>query len=273
MQTFSTSPIEMLASLWRYRQLAMQMSKRDAIGRYRGSIMGLAWSFFNPLLMLVIYTIVFSGIFKSRWGVDTNESRADFALLLFVGMIVHGLFAECVNRAPTLILHNVNYVKKVVFPLDIIPWTALAAALFHAAISMLVLLLVQLILRQALPWTVVLLPVVVLPLILGVMGMSWLLASLGVYVRDVGQVTGVFSTVMLFISGVFFPISALPPAYQFWVRINPLAVVIEQCREILIFGRLPNMLTWSILLVAGLLLAWLGFAWFQKTRKGFADVL
>jgi lipopolysaccharide transport system permease protein len=273
MQVFSAAPRELVASFWRNRQLIMQLSKREAIGRYRGSVMGLAWSFLNPLLMLVIYTFVFSVVFKARWGLGENESRADFALLLFAGMIVHGLFAECVNRAPSLILGNANYVKKVVFPLEIIPWTALGAALFHAVISLAVLLLAQLVLRHTLPWTALLLPMILLPMVLGVMGLAWLLAALGVYLRDVAQVTGIFTTIMMFISGVFFPLHSLPPRYQFWVRLNPLTVVIEQARDVLIFGRVPDLGVWLLLLVLGFVLAWLGFAWFQKTRKGFADVI
>ncbi len=273
MRQFSTTPIEMVASFWRNRQLILQMSKREAIGRYRGSIMGLAWSFFNPLLMLVIYTFVFSVVFKARWGIGTDESKTDFATILFVGLIVHGLFAECINRAPGLIISNVNYVKKVVFPLEILPWVTFSSTLFHTAISLVVLLLAQFILNQHIPLTAILLPIVLTPLMLGIMGLAWFLAALGVYLRDVSQITGMFTTVMLFISAVFFPITALPERYQGWLHFNPLAVIIEQSRSVLIFGRLPSLAAWAILMGLGIVMAWAGFSWFQKTRKGFADVL
>ena len=161
-----TSIAALFASLWRNRQLILQMSRREVVGRYRGSAMGLAWSFFNPLLLLAVYTFVFSVVFKARWGTDGAESKGEFAILIFVGMIVHGLFAECVNRAPGLILANANYVKKVVFPLEVLPWVAMGATLFHAGISLIVLLLVQLILSHRLPWTAILLPLIVLPLVL-----------------------------------------------------------------------------------------------------------
>lgn len=134
MRQFSACPFELIASLWRNRQLILQMSKREAIGRYRGSMLGIAWSFFNPLLMLVIYTFVFSVVFKARWGIGADENKADFAIILFVGLIVHGFFAECINRAPSLITSNVNYVKKVVFPLEILPWVVFGSALFHTLI-------------------------------------------------------------------------------------------------------------------------------------------
>lgn len=273
MRAFSASPVEMMASFWRNRNLIAQMSKREAIGRYRGSFLGLAWSFFNPLLMLVIYTFVFSVVFKARWGMGPDESKTDFAIILFAGLIVHGLFADCINRAPVLIVANANFVKKVVFPLEILPWVTFGAALFHMAISLAVLLLAQMLLGQSIPLTVLLLPIVLAPLVAMLMGLGWLLAALGVFLRDVSQFTAMFTTIMLFISAVFFPVTALPERYQFWLRLNPLAIIIEQCRAVLIIGQVPDPISWMAIMLAGLLFAWGGFAWFQKTRKGFADVL
>jgi lipopolysaccharide transport system permease protein len=273
MQTFSISPREMFASPWRNRELLAAMIKRDVMGRYRGSIMGMAWSLFNPLLMLVIYTFDFSVVFRSHWGTGEDASRADFAIVLFVGMIVHGLFTECANRAPSLILANVNYVKKVIFPLDILPWVAFGSAFFHACVSLAALLLVQLATRHDIPWTVVLFPIVVLPLIFATMGFAWLLASLGVYVRDVGQAIGVFTLILMFVSPVFYPVSALPPHYQTLLYLNPLTLIIEDARNTLVFGRLPNFAADALLLLVSIVIAWAGFAWFQKTRRGFADVV
>ncbi len=263
----------MLASLWHHRYLIWQMSKREVIGRYRGSIMGLAWSFFNPVIMLAVYTFVFSAVFKARWGVGSEESKADFAIVLFVGMIVHGLFAECVNRAPGLILSNVNYVKKVVFPLEILPWVAMGSALFHSVISLAVLLIAQVIVNVSLPWTVILFPLVILPLLIATMGVAWALSATGVFVRDIGQTTGIITTVLLFLSPVFYPVSALPKEYQNWLLLNPLTLIIEEARNVLIWGKIPDWPGWGISFGAGLVMAWMGFWWFQKTRKGFADVL
>jgi lipopolysaccharide transport system permease protein len=273
MQAFSISPREMFASPWRHRELLAAMVKRDVVGRYRGSILGIAWSLFNPLIMLAIYTFVFSVVFKARWGTAEPAGPADFAILLFVGMIVHGLFAECVNRAPGLILANVNYVKKVIFPLEILPWIAFGSALFHAAVSFVVLLAAQLALGQAVPWTVVFFPLVLLPLVFATMGFAWLLSSLGVYVRDIGQLTGMFTLILMFISPVFYPVSALPPRYQAWLYLNPLTYIIEESRATLVFGRRPDFALWLAMLVVSVVIAYAGFAWFQKTRRGFADVL
>lgn len=271
--TRSTSILELFGSLRRNRQLISKMTRRDVVGRYSGSMLGLAWSFFNPLLMLVIYTFVFSVVFKSRWGGGAGESKSAYAIVLFAGMIVHGLFAECVNRAPTLILANDNYVKKVIFPIEILPWVALGSALFHAVISLMVLLLLQLLLNHNMPWTVVLFPLVLLPLILATMGVAWFLASLGVYLRDVGQVTNIFTTALLFLSCVFYPVSSLPEKYQYWMKFNPLAYIIEESRNTLIFGRVPDFGLWAIYLIISIVVAWFGFAWFQRTRGGFSDVI
>lgn len=264
----------MIERLWHNKSLIVVLVKREVVGRYRGSVMGVAWSFFNPLLMLVIYTFVFSVVFKARWGVGGGEeSKTGFAIMLFVGMIVHGLFAECVNRAPGLILSNVNYVKKVIFPLEILPCVCFGAALFHSTISLGVLLLAQFVLFQQMPWTVIFFPFVLLPLIFATMGFSWFLAAIGVYVRDIGQVTSMFTTILLFVSPVFYPISALPKKYQGFLQLNPLTFIIEEGRRTLIYGHLPDIRQWVVMLAVGIFIAWAGFACFQKMRKGFADVL
>lgn len=273
MQHFTISPRGMIASLFQHRKLIAQMTRREVVGRYRGSIMGLAWSFFNPVLMLVVYTFVFSVVFKARWGMGDDESKINFAIVLFVGLIVHGLFAECVNRAPGLILSNVNYVKKVIFPLEILPAIAMGSALFHTIVSLIVLLVALLLTGVGISWTVLLFPFVIFPLLLATMGFAWFLSALGVFLRDIGQITGIFTTVLLFLSPVFYPLSALPGKYQAILQFNPLTFVIEESRKVLVFGQLPDFGGWLLYLAVSCLFAWLGYAWFQKTRKGFADVL
>jgi len=272
-QAPSATPIAMVESFWRNRHLIWQMTRREIAGRYQGSVIGLTWSFINPLLMLIVYTFVFSVVFKARWGTNGNESKADFAIILFAGMIVFNLFAEVVNRSPAQIVSHPNYVKKVVFPLEILSWVYLGSVLFHSLVSLVVLLLAQLIINLSLPWTIVLFPLVLLPLILASLGVAWFLAALGVYVRDIGQMTTVFTTILMFISAVFYPLSALPEVYQRWLRLNPLALIINESRKVLIFGSLPDWRWLAIALFIGLFIALAGFWWFQKTRKGFADVL
>jgi len=273
MQSSSVSPKEMAVSLWRNRVLAGSLIRREVIGRYRGSFMGILWSFFNPVFMLAVYTFVFSVVFKARWSGSASDSKIEFALILFTGMIVFNLFAECVNRAPGLILDHVNFVKKVVFPLEILPVIALGAAGFHFLVSVLVWLIFYGLFFGIPHPTLMLLPLILLPLVLFTLGISWLLASLGVYLRDVGQIVGVITTALMFLSAIFYPVSALPEQYQIFLRLNPLTLVIEQVRQALVWGHFPDIMLWAIYLLASVVIAWLGFAWFQKTRKGFADVL
>ncbi len=271
MQKFPITPLAILHSLIKNRSLVYQMTKREVVGRYKGSVMGLMWSFFNPVLMLIVYTFVFGVIFKARWPGVTNNF--DFAGILFAGLIVYSLFSECVSRAPTLILSNVSYVKKVVFPLEILPWVALGANVFHAFISTLVLLGFMLILNGALHWTAVLFPLTVFPLLLLTMGISWALASLGTYIRDIGQAIGIIVMAMMFMSPIFYPATAFPESYRVLFYLNPLTFIIEQSRAVLLWGQMPNWGGLGIYFLASIVIAWLGFAWFQRTRRGFADVL
>ena len=265
--------VAMFASLWRNRQLIWQMTRRDINSRYRGSLIGLAWSFINPVLLLLVYTFVFSVVFKARWNANGDESKTDFAIIMFAGMIVFNLFSEIVNRAPGLVTSNANYVKKVVFPLEILPWVTIGSALFHSLISLFVLMLAQLILNLSLPWTTIFFPLALLPLIFASVGFAWFLSALGVFVRDVGQITGIFITILLFISAVFYPVSALPKEYQVWLRLNPLVLIITESRKSLVLGELPDWKSMVIALFVSLALAFTGFWWFQKVRKGFADVI
>ena len=268
-----TSLVALIESLWRNRHLIVQMTRREVVGRYKGSALGLAWSFLTPILMLAVYTFVFSVVFKARWGTDGDESKTQFALVLFVGMIVHGLFAEVLNRAPGLILSNVNYVKKVVFPLDVLPVIAMGAALFHASISLAVLLIAFALFNGYLHWTIIFVPVVLLPLVILTLGVAWIFASLGVFLRDVGQTVGIITTVMLFLAPIFYPVTALPEEVRPLIMANPLTFIIEEARGVVILGRMPEWTGLGIYTLAATAVAWAGFAWFQKTRQGFADVL
>lgn len=269
-----TSFSELCRSLLRNRQLILQMVRREVIGRYKGSMMGLAWSFLNPVFMLTVYTFVFSEVFNSRWeGVGGDATKAQFAIVLFVGMIVLGLFSEVLNRAPGLIISNVNYVKKVVFPIEILPVVAMGTALFHSVISLGVLLSAFAIFNGYLQWTIVLFPFVVMPLVIMILGMAWILASLGVFLRDVGQTIGLLTTVLMFLSPVFYPVTAVPDRFRPFIMANPLTFIIEQARQVLILGNPPNWIGLGIYTLGAMIVAWVGYTWFQKTRNGFADVL
>lgn len=266
------SAASMLESAWHNRGLVGQLVRREVVGRYRGSVLGIFWSLFNPLFMLAVYTFVFSVVFQARWQ-GGGESRLEFALLLFIGLIVFTFFAECVNRAPTLILSNSNYVKKVVFPLEILPMVALGASLFHALVSLGVWFAVYLSAYGLPPVSAMLFPFTLLPLALLVLGVSWALASLGVYLRDVAQVIVILTTMLMFLSPIFYPLDAVPEPFRGLLMFNPLAMVMEQWRDVLFWGKGLEMGVYLLQLSGAAFVAWGGYAWFQVTRKGFADVL
>ena len=261
------------SAFWRNRELWWRLTEREVLGRYRGSLLGVAWSFLNPLAMLAVYSFVFSQVFKARWGGLEQAGPLAFAVNLFAGLIVFNLFAECINRAPGLVLANPNYVKKVIFPLEILACVAVGGAGFHALTSLAVLVIFELIAFHALPITFLWLPLVWLPLLLGCLALTWLLAGLGVFLRDIGQLVGVVVSMLMFLSPIFFPVSALPLRWQPLLALNPLAQVIEQTRQVVVAGQPPG----TGYLLGGTLLAGLAcelsYRSFQKAKRAFADVM
>ncbi len=271
---FPAGPSSLFAGFWRERRLIGQLIRREVLGRYRGSMMGVAWSFLYPVLMLAVYTFVFSVVFEAKWpGMLEGQSKSRFALLLFIGVIAHGLLAEAITKAPGLIVGNANYVKKVVFPLETLGWSLVGSAAFHATVSILMLLGAKWLLEGWVPLTAAWLPVILLPLGFFALGAAWLLASLGVFIRDIAQLTGVFATVLMFLAPVFYPIDALPEAYRAWVYANPLTVAIEQSRAALFADTAPDAAVLLGYYAIGLAVMAFGYWWFQKSRRGFADVL
>ncbi|HDS0925186.1 TPA: ABC transporter permease [Stenotrophomonas maltophilia] len=268
----SSSPLALFRTLRTHRDLVKGLVVREVVGRYRGSVMGLLWSFFNPILLLAVYTFVFSYVFKARWS-GGDGSKTEFALVLFAGLMVFNMFAECCNRAPTLVTGNVGYVKKVVFPLEILPIVSLGSSLFHLLVSFVVWSVFYMAFVGMPSATLMLMPLAVLPLVLMTLGFSWILAALGVYLRDVAQVIGVVTLVLMYLSPIFYPVSIMPEQYRPFMQLSPLTTTVEQVRAVMMWGKVLDWQAWGISMGVGLFIAWLGFAWFQKTRRGFADVL
>jgi lipopolysaccharide transport system permease protein len=269
---FPATPAAMFDGLIRHRGLLWDLVRRDFIGRYKGSMLGVAWSLFNPLLMLAIYTIVFSVAFKARWGI-AGESKVSFAIVLFAGIIIHNFFAECLNRAPGLITGNAVYVKKVVFPREMLSWMTLFSALLHLLVSFVVLLLFCIAAGIEVHAGVLLAPLVLVPLILMTLGLSWIFASLGVYLRDLSQVVGVVTTIALFLAPVFYPADALPEDYRWLLAWNPISLPVVQLRDVMLWNRPLDWELWTINVAAGVVICCVGYWWFQKSRRGFADVV
>lgn len=261
-----------LALIWRQRTLLKRMTWREISSRYRESVLGSVWAALNPLLMLAIYTFVFGFIMKSRWP-GQGDNKLLFALTLFAGLIVNTLFAETVNRCTTVISENANYVKKVVFPLEMLPLVVLGSALFHAVVSLAILVVANALLGTGLHWSMLLLPVVIGPILLTSAGVGWILASLGVFLRDASQVVGFLTALLMFLSPIFYPVTVFPPQARTLLFLNPLTLPVLEVRQVAIDGLPPH---WISVLVAygiGLLVAALGLWFFERTRRGFADVV
>src|SRR3990172_283241 len=280
------SPLALARHLGSHRDLVRQFTVREILGRYRGSHLGVAWSFLTPLLMLVVYTIVFGTIFRRSWSPlpgapaqpappgDAWAGHLEFALTVFCGLLVFNVFSECVSKAPNLVVHQPNYVKKVVFPLEILPVVALGSSLAHAVVG-LGLLVAGLALFQPSSFSLAMLwfPLVLVPLAMLCLGFGWILASLGVFVRDIEHPVGVAVTMLFFLSAIFYSPHDIPESLRWLVWANPLALVIEDARRTLLWGRPPD---WELLAVssaASAFLMQLGFVWFMKSRRWFSDVL
>lgn len=254
------------------KNLIISLSKREIGSKYKGSFIGLLWSFINPVLMMVIYTFVFSVVFKIRWGGGV-DSKGEFALALFIGLIIFGLFSECINRAPYLIINNVNYVKKVVFAIETLPVVSLCTALFQMVINLIVWLLFYLAIVGVPTVHVFWLPVIIAPFLMLVLGVTWFLSALGVYLKDIAQVVGVVTMILMYLSPIFYPISMLPDSYQVFMQLSPLTYIIEQSRDCMMLGKNIEWASWGVYTLVSFVVMLLGYSWFMFTRKGFADVI
>lgn len=255
----------------RSRSLVWEMSKREVAGRYRGMSFGVLWSLLQPFLMLGVYTLAFGEVLRSRW--PGAEDKTSFAIILFVGLVVHGFLAECVSKAPALVVGNVSYVKRIIFPLEILPWPVLLSGAFHLAANLLVLIAVMLVTGRSLPPTALLLPAVIAPLCLVALGAMWLVAALAVYFRDINQLIGPALTALLFLSSAIVPPDSVPRKFRPVFEANPITLIVDNARAVLLAGQMPD---WPALLLYTLA----AFAWavlcyfaFARLRGGFANVL
>ena len=265
-------PSYVLGSVLSNRFVVGQLAKRGIYGRYRGTLLGLVWSFITPLLMLGIYTFVFGSILQIKWP-DQGGGNLEFAAILFSGMLIHSLFAECLTQAPTLILANPQYVKKMIFPLESLVWVTLATAVFQALISVAILIFYLLLVGRDVSWTILLFPIPLAGLCLFCIGVGWLVSAIGVFVKDIAQVTGLLSTVLFFMAPILYPKTALPEQIQTFLYLNPITFPIEQFRVLVLWGQSPDWIGLAIYFSAAFVFSWATLAWFQKVRTGFADVL
>jgi len=266
-------PFKAFRNIARHRHLISQLVWREVLARYRGTQLGFAWSFLNPLLLLVVYTYVFCVVLKAQWPNDGQQSYFSFALTLFVGLTAFNVFTEILMRAPTLVLSCPNYVKRVVFPLEVLVVIILCSALVTFATSFITVLIAEVVLQGVPSWTIVLFPITLLPILLLALGFGWLLASIGVFLRDIGQSVGLIVQVLSFTTPIFYPVTSIPRSLRSVMLYNPLATSVEAFRCVMLWGKQPNWVELGFAIAFGLVCCQLGYAFFMCTKKAFADVI
>lgn len=269
----AASPKALLLTVWQHKSLILALVKREIEGRYKGSLFGVFWSVLTPLLMVSVFTFVFGEIFQSKWAGAKNSNHLDFAAALFTGLLVYNFFAECIGKASFLITSNPNYVKKIVFPLEVLCIVTILAALFHFLVAYLIVVLMVMLSGWTLTWTVILTPIVIAPLMLLVAGLTWAISALGVFLRDIGQMIGPALTALMFLSPIFYPLSSVSARFQWVYQLNPLTQVVENLRGVLLHQQLPDWRSWVLYTLICTAVMLLGFVFFQRTRKGFSDVI
>lgn len=272
LKTYSSNPLSLVLSLVKNKELFWALVKRDITGKYKGSSLGMFWSVITPFFMLAIYTFVFSYIFKAKWGTGI-ESKGEFALVLFVGLMVYNFFSEVINQSATIYINNANYVKKVVFPLEILPCISLTSAFFNFAISFSIWFFASFWVFDGVTYHALFLPILMMPLVIITLSFSMLISALGVYLRDISQFTNLIILTLMFLSPIFYSISLIPEQYQSMLMLNPIAYTIVEARKVLVHSHFPNFYLWGGYLAASLFIFLCSFTLFQKMRRGFADVL
>lgn len=259
-----------LAVLLQNRSLYTRLVSRDVALRYKGSMLGVVWSMINPLALLAVFSFVFGVVMRARWS---GNGSVNFSLLIYSGLVLFILLSDVINKAPLLIIQNGNYVKKVVFPLEILPAVAVGSALVNLVLALLILLAGQLWFGGGVTWTWLLLPVVLVPFVMMNLGVVFFLSSLGVYLRDIAQLTGIIVMVLMYMSPILYPASMVPEEYRPWLSLNPLTIPVIALREITLYGQLPDWADLGVYALVSYAVLIAGFWWFQRTKNGFADVI
>jgi lipopolysaccharide transport system permease protein len=254
-----------------HRGLLASLVKREVTGRYKGSLFGAWWAFIQPAAMIAVFTIIFSGIFGARF--PAQRGHLSFAVHLFCGLLPWMAFSEGVQRATNALVENVSLVKRVVFPVEALPANFALAAVVQQLFGTAVLLVVFLALERTLHATALLMPLLLVPQLLVTLGLGWLAASLGVFVRDLPQVNQLLLMAWMYLTPIFYPEAGIPPQYAWLVKFNPMAPLVRSYRNVLLEGRLPDWRGLGFTLGFGLVCFAFGYGWFERTKKAFADVL
>ncbi|MEK4496988.1 ABC transporter permease [Ureibacillus sp. FSL W8-0352] len=264
----------MLSYIQKHRNLIKQLTKREFEAKYRGSVLGVLWSFITPLLMLAVYTFVFSIVFKARWGVEQSDNKFEFAMIIFSGLIMYNIFSETVSKSTMVITSNVNYVKKVIFPLEILPFTTFLSSLINALINICVLLIgILLFITNWNPGGILISLIYFLPISFFSLGFAYIVASIGVYIRDLANTVGLILNILFYITPIFYPISLVPEFMHPIMNLNPLTYIVEGFRNAIFASELPNMFNFALFTISGYIFMIISLILFRKLKRGFADVL
>jgi lipopolysaccharide transport system permease protein len=272
MNSHSASLTDFAVTVWRYWNLISRLIGREFRARYRGSLLGVVWAILTPLLTVLVFTFVFSVVFKTKWGVD-KTTNGSFVVILLLGLAINNIFAESISRAPTVIMANVSYVKKVVFPLEVLPVVVVIGSLVNASFSLGIVIVANFFITGIVHSTLLFLPFILAPYLLLVVGVTMFFSSIGVFIRDLSQIVGLLVTILLFMTPIFYPLSSVPEPYRAWLYLNPLTFTIEQARGVSLFGLPPDWTGISLYSAGAVAILAAGLFWFQRTRNGFADVM
>lgn len=262
-------------SLYRHRSLIATLVRKELAGRFAGSVFGLLWFLITPATQIIIYTLVFGIVFQAKlpFRASAESSHQQFGVYLFSGLLIFTLLSEIVTRSPTLIISNPNFVKKVIFPIEILPVVTVLCALVNAGISFLLLVAALLLVMGTVSPFILFYPVCVLIMVPMLLGLSWFMAALGTFVRDIAQMVGLLLTVLMFVSPIFTPVTAFPDWLRLPILFNPVSLPVSFAHQALFQGAWPDPVLMAVYVAASLLVMALGWMFFQRTRGGFADVL
>ncbi|MEG0577648.1 MAG: ABC transporter permease [Bacilli bacterium] len=265
--------MQYLKKIYHYRELLFQLTYRDVTARYKGSYLGITWALLNPLVMLGIYSFIFITIFDLRWGLDNNNNKTLYTLMIFSGLVPFYIFSESINRSITVLSSNANYVKKVVFPLELLPISTVFSIVINNMFGLFLLIVGKLIFLDTANWTMIYIPLILIPLVLLSMGLSLALSALGVYIRDLVHAVGLIVNILFYMSPIFYDSSIVPEPFNSFINLNPLTSIITQIRNVILLGQPLDLNSYIITFVGSILVFITGIGIFKYFRRGFSDVL
>ncbi|OBZ07845.1 hypothetical protein A8L34_24750 [Bacillus sp. FJAT-27264] len=261
-------------NLYKSKDLLVELTKRDFQQRYKGSVLGVIWAMLSPLLMLGVYSFIFVSVFKSKWGDSSiQDGNMLYTMMIFAGLIPFQIFSESVNRSVNVLSQSSNYIKKVVIPIEIIPFSIVFSTIINSFFSVALLVIGKIMFLSTPNWTFIFIPLILIPIMILSLGASLIVAALGIYLRDLVYVVGLLVNILFYMSPIFYSAEAIPERFRFFIHLNPIAPIITQFRNVFINGQLFSVSSYITSLLVSIIVFLLGLSIFNYLRKGFADVI